>query len=183
MFVDRHRIALFDVLQGHVHVTVAQDHPCKIRVDDTGQYADGKRQRKNGERQPQGLAGFPHEVGQFIRPEQPQSFDGKPFSFIHAVENALSQGVEVHPHRAVRIKRAGIRQVIGDLHEQVVEFFRIAPVLAEHLFEVRPFFLVLLDELGFAHAVVIGYKLLIISMVRLGFSEKLRPGALTFGQS
>ena len=63
----------------------------------------------------------------------------------------LRQAIQVGTHHPVRVERAGKRKVIDHLDEQVVELVRILFLPVQDLLKGFPFFLILIDEIGFAH--------------------------------
>ena len=64
----------------------------------------------------------------------------------------MRQPIEIDPDGAVRVEGAGKGEVVRHLHEELIELLRVAMVVAEHVLEFGPFFPVLFDEFGFAHA-------------------------------
>lgn len=63
----------------------------------------------------------------------------------------MGQSIEVDPHRTVGVKGAGIGEVVRDLDKQIPQTISIFGFPSEGLLKFRPFLLILLNELSFAH--------------------------------
>ena len=155
LLVHRHGVAIFDVAFGHVQIALPQNDFWKIGIHGTGKYPNAQGECKYQESHQHVATSLEVQLRQFLQPKMLECSPGRSRAFVYVVKNALRQAIEVYPHRAVGVKRSGIRQVICDLDKQIIELIGVFVFILQDVFKLAPLFLVLLNKLGFAHSWVL----------------------------